>query len=156
MSNLDHQYCSAFKKNGDQCIYKAKKNIDHLYYCKIHWKQYINNQSNNQILEYSIDDNAECSICLNKIFYSKRIKLCMTCCCHIFHLNCINKWILDHNSCPICRFQQNRNDLIIICKPLTQYDNIVESLKNNFQNIIKNTSYEKLLLLNDILISFEI
>ena len=43
----------------------------------------------------------ECSICLQETKeteYSRLLK-----CGHKFHKKCIDKWIIKHNTCPICR-----------------------------------------------------
>ncbi len=45
----------------------------------------------------------ECSICLNEI--SKATGLVTLSCCHNFHLSCIGKWVLKHESCPLCRHE---------------------------------------------------
>ncbi|KAK8791958.1 hypothetical protein WA158_005335 [Blastocystis sp. Blastoise] len=42
-----------------------------------------------------------CSICLNKYKLSDTIRLLY--CHHIFHKDCIDTWLLIHNTCPICR-----------------------------------------------------
>lgn len=42
-----------------------------------------------------------CSVCINDIFVGeKAVKLI---CKHIFHKNCIYKWVRVQKSCPICR-----------------------------------------------------
>ncbi len=45
-------------------------------------------------------DHQECSICLNNIktYYNGVLP-----CGHIFHTDCILKWIDRSNTCPMCR-----------------------------------------------------
>ena len=42
------------------------------------------------------------SICLDK--FNDNDEILLTKCNHIFHKDCINKWIIDYNiKCPICK-----------------------------------------------------
>jgi hypothetical protein len=43
----------------------------------------------------------DCSICLENIINEEHKKI--TTCNHIFHEECMAKWILQNNSCPLCR-----------------------------------------------------
>lgn len=45
-------------------------------------------------------EKQECAICLNNI-YPKN--LCITKCNHVFHQKCIDHWLDDKISCPMCR-----------------------------------------------------
>lgn len=48
----------------------------------------------------------DCTICMEKIDSTdKKILTCN----HKFHTNCINKWLLENNTCPICRTTQYTN-----------------------------------------------
>ena len=56
-------------------------------------------------IEVIIDDNIpECSICLEYILDD----LHKTKCNHIFHNKCINDWLNEKNTCPLCRRNINR------------------------------------------------
>uniref|UniRef100_A0A0D6QYK7 RING-type domain-containing protein n=1 Tax=Araucaria cunninghamii TaxID=56994 RepID=A0A0D6QYK7_ARACU len=48
-------------------------------------------------------DEVTCAVCLNKFDDSEEITQLRNC-CHIFHKNCLDKW-LDHDqkTCPLCR-----------------------------------------------------
>uniref|UniRef100_A0A0C9RIE7 TSA: Wollemia nobilis Ref_Wollemi_Transcript_17198_659 transcribed RNA sequence n=1 Tax=Wollemia nobilis TaxID=56998 RepID=A0A0C9RIE7_9CONI len=50
-----------------------------------------------------IDEDAMCAVCLSSFKEEDEIReLCN--CCHIFHRNCLDKWIdLDQKTCPLCR-----------------------------------------------------
>jgi hypothetical protein len=41
----------------------------------------------------------ECPICLETIFKNKKILKCK----HIFHKSCLNEWLINHDTCPMCR-----------------------------------------------------
>lgn len=44
----------------------------------------------------------ECSVCLS--LFKDGEKLCvMPKCEHVFHLECVNKWLAGHTTCPFCR-----------------------------------------------------
>lgn len=43
----------------------------------------------------------ECRVCMEELgggAAAKRVP-----CAHVFHENCISKWLSFHNSCPLCR-----------------------------------------------------
>ena len=42
----------------------------------------------------------ECPICLEKI---NENKASLNDCVHVFHLNCIRKWLERKKTCPVCR-----------------------------------------------------
>ncbi|XP_078177485.1 E3 ubiquitin-protein ligase ATL59-like [Carex rostrata] len=46
--------------------------------------------------------NAECSICLGGLEEGDPVRL-MPNCMHLFHQDCIDKWLQSHATCPICR-----------------------------------------------------
>lgn len=78
-------------------------------------RQYLFNNSNKEkIMQKLIDisfkenknnrDNEKCAICLQNFIENEYIK--MTSCYHLFHFNCIEKWIeekIESPDCPICR-----------------------------------------------------
>lgn len=45
------------------------------------------------------DEDDDCPICLNVLKVAKVMP-----CKHMFHNNCIEKWLKIHGSCPVCRF----------------------------------------------------
>lgn len=45
--------------------------------------------------------NKECSICQSK--FNQGEKLCTLSCMHIFHYNCMEKWVQYKPKCPLCR-----------------------------------------------------
>lgn len=87
--------CKARTLNGMPCSYKAK--LDG--YCMIHYKKIKANEANDA------NETSECSICQSEIKGSKWYGGTVVQCGHIFHLDCIEKWVYDHyhTTCPICR-----------------------------------------------------
>ncbi|XP_022961194.1 probable E3 ubiquitin-protein ligase ZFP1 [Cucurbita moschata] len=51
-----------------------------------------------------IESDDVCVICLEELERRKKSLVGMPC-FHVFHRNCIVKWLADTNSCPVCRFQ---------------------------------------------------
>ncbi|CAL5190667.1 unnamed protein product [Lathyrus oleraceus] len=43
-----------------------------------------------------------CSICFQDLEDGELVRI-LSKCCHVFHLECIDKWLLQQGSCPICR-----------------------------------------------------
>lgn len=48
------------------------------------------------------NDAAVCSICQNRIL-SQTIVRDIQVCHHIFHPECIDEWLIQHETCPVCR-----------------------------------------------------
>lgn len=63
---------------------------------------------------YSGENKEECNICIDNdsFTYKSWIKLG---CSHYFHKHCIDLWVEERNTCPICRenvYQSYRNNVI--------------------------------------------
>ncbi|KAL4319196.1 hypothetical protein GQ457_18G000960 [Hibiscus cannabinus] len=54
----------------------------------------------------------ECAVCLSK-FEDVEILRLLPKCKHGFHIDCIDKWLEKHSSCPLCRQKVNAEDLTI-------------------------------------------
>ena len=77
-----HLYNVAY---GEYVIYKKKKQ-----YIKI-----------SPLCEYNIFDQTQCVICFDNLQQTVRQLPCK----HIFHKDCIDKWILEKKgNCPICNY----------------------------------------------------
>jgi len=68
----------------------------------------INSFKNISISSKQVEDKEECSICmesykLNELVYELP-------CVHIYHKECIKKWLKSNNTCPICRYELPTND----------------------------------------------
>lgn len=44
----------------------------------------------------------DCAVCLCQFSDNDQLRLLPTC-CHAFHINCIDMWLLSNSSCPLCR-----------------------------------------------------
>ncbi|KAG6533036.1 RING-H2 finger protein ATL38-like [Zingiber officinale] len=44
----------------------------------------------------------ECAVCLSEFQEEEMLRL-LPGCCHVFHPDCIDPWLVDHVTCPICR-----------------------------------------------------
>jgi alpha-D-ribose 1-methylphosphonate 5-triphosphate synthase subunit PhnH len=43
-----------------------------------------------------------CSVCLSEMADGEKVSV-LTACMHRFHRSCVNKWLRDHDTCPLCR-----------------------------------------------------
>jgi hypothetical protein len=85
--------CNILKNNNEKCNYKAKYiTSDKNSCCGKHLEKSLS--------EYMKGTDTECSICFAKIRAKMLYRLP---CEHIFHEDCIKKWINEQNSCPLCR-----------------------------------------------------
>ncbi|GAA0164706.1 ubiquitin-protein ligase [Lithospermum erythrorhizon] len=44
----------------------------------------------------------ECAICLNEFKDEEALRM-LPKCCHVFHPECIDTWLISHVTCPVCR-----------------------------------------------------
>lgn len=65
--------------------------------CKIYYNVY---QKNKNLKQKLITNDDICSICLEKLKMDKCVILS---CEHIYHKDCIQKWLKKNDSCPNCR-----------------------------------------------------
>ena len=63
--------------------------------------QILKIKSNDDLLSDLLDNNRECSICLEE--YNQNDKVANLNCNHNYHWECIKIWLKENNTCPICR-----------------------------------------------------
>lgn len=79
----------------------------------------------------------DCPICFNQ-FQTSDMR--MTPCSHQFCQTCLDEWLEDHNTCPICRTHISANDDNYDITNLTNMieNNLTNIIENNLNNIIEN------------------
>lgn len=48
-------------------------------------------------------DTLECAVCLSELEDTEMLRLLMPKCNHVFHRECIDRWLELHTTCPVCR-----------------------------------------------------
>jgi hypothetical protein len=75
--------CSGTTKKGKRCLKRVKEGT----HCHLHKKNIV------------VEETCECSICFETVDNDKHT----TCCNHVFHKTCLQKWTINHSTCPLCR-----------------------------------------------------
>ncbi|KAM3138114.1 hypothetical protein pb186bvf_009787 [Paramecium bursaria] len=57
--------------------------------------------------KYNIQQGIDCCICLEKVVYPNTFKQLECDGRHVYHINCINQWLLHHPTCPLCQYLWN-------------------------------------------------
>jgi Ring finger domain len=55
----------------------------------------------------------ECAVCLSEFEDDDKMRLLLPGCCHAFHPECIDGWLKNHVTCPVCRSDLTHNAEII-------------------------------------------
>ncbi|KAF5189742.1 E3 ubiquitin-protein ligase atl42-like [Thalictrum thalictroides] len=55
-------------------------------------------------------EGLECAVCLSKFEENETLRL-LPKCKHAFHVNCVDQWLENHSSCPLCRLKVDVDDL---------------------------------------------
>ncbi|MED6205399.1 hypothetical protein PIB30_017211 [Stylosanthes scabra] len=55
-------------------------------------------------------EGLECTVCLSRFEDSEVLRL-LPKCQHAFHINCIDKWLESHSTCPLCRYRVEPGDI---------------------------------------------
>ena len=75
-------------------------------------KTYLEDVNNNSCLKiYDKINPIGCSICKENIKFCNIVRTLK--CSHTFHHKCIDTWLEDHSTCPICRYQLRRRQYSI-------------------------------------------
>ncbi|XP_057966931.1 E3 ubiquitin-protein ligase ATL42-like [Malania oleifera] len=57
-------------------------------------------------------EGLECAVCLSKFEDIEVLRL-LPKCKHAFHIGCVDQWLENHSSCPLCRHKVSAEDLTI-------------------------------------------
>ncbi|KAF8393408.1 hypothetical protein HHK36_021652 [Tetracentron sinense] len=69
-------------------------------------------------------EGLECAVCLSKFEDTEILRL-LPKCKHAFHIDCIDQWLENHSSCPLCRLKVDVADLTAFT-----YSNSLRFLRN--------------------------
>ncbi|XP_022853634.1 RING-H2 finger protein ATL43-like [Olea europaea var. sylvestris] len=76
-------------------------------------------------------DGLECAVCLNRFEHAEFLRL-LPKCKHAFHVECVDTWLDAHSTCPLCRYQVDPEDILLV-----DYEN--KSLYNHDQSNEKSS-----------------
>lgn len=54
-------------------------------------------------------DGLECAVCLSKFDDAEVLRL-LPKCKHAFHVDCVDRWLESHSTCPLCRYRIDPDD----------------------------------------------
>ncbi|KAJ4750493.1 RING/U-box superfamily protein [Rhynchospora pubera] len=58
-----------------------------------------------------IPGTLECAVCLSEYNDSDTLRI-LPGCCHVFHTDCIDHWLSNHDACPVCRASLTNPNII--------------------------------------------
>ena len=114
---MENDCCKFITKVGTQCKHKQKING----FCTMHNKD-------------------KCPICFELV--QRNVKKLS--CNHIFHEECITRWYVTTDSCPVCRVGQGKDSYI-------RFKNLVEdNMRNKYKDAIDSLENEVVRLRREI------
>jgi hypothetical protein len=105
ISNIKHYY-NKIKNLCNKCLlrFKRRSNIES---GTVNNENFVVIELDNieikKVKEFPENLDLNCSICLDKIDKKQLKNSTYLNCNHAFHLECINKWTINKNTCPNCR-----------------------------------------------------
>lgn len=79
-------------------------------------------------------EGLECAVCLNK-FESSEILRLLPKCKHAFHVECVDTWLDAHSTCPLCRYQVDPEDILLISHETKSVSSVTSSPVKEKQKI---------------------
>lgn len=81
--------------------------------------------------------DTECAVCREDLIVGDKMQELP--CKHLFHPNCLKPWLDEHNSCPICRYELQTDDLEYELKK--ERDKEAEEERKGAANAIRGGEY---------------
>ena len=80
----------------------------------------------------------ECAVCLNG-FEDPEVLRLLPKCKHAFHMECVDMWLDQHSSCPLCRYKVNPDDIVLPQRQNTDEESSSSNIERG-NNINDNVS----------------
>jgi len=61
-----------------------------------------------EVIKDLLQQQQECYICQENFEIGEKISVLP--CSHLFHVDCVMKWLKEHNTCPVCRYELETDD----------------------------------------------
>lgn len=58
-------------------------------------------------------DGLECAVCLTR-FEAEEVLRLLPKCKHAFHVECVDTWLDQHSTCPLCRYRVRSEDVLLV------------------------------------------
>ncbi|KAL9154786.1 hypothetical protein ABFS82_10G139800 [Erythranthe guttata] len=58
-------------------------------------------------------EGLECAVCLNR-FEAEEVLRLLPKCKHAFHVECVDTWLDEHSTCPLCRYRVDPEDILLV------------------------------------------
>ncbi|PIN23035.1 hypothetical protein CDL12_04257 [Handroanthus impetiginosus] len=86
-------------------------------------------------------EGLECAVCLSRFEETEILRL-LPKCRHAFHMNCIDKWLESHSSCPLCRYRFNLGDLKSLTYTSSFRSPCISAEEQNLEFFIQREEYQ--------------
>ena len=98
----------------------------------------------NSISNLKLQSNEKCAICLNNI--TEQTGIIKTSCGHFYHLKCASGWLVNNDSCPMCRKILTENEQIgeIFQDTVNEYEKKIYDMKQ-YYDYYNDSRYEEIM-----------
>ncbi|XP_057488574.1 E3 ubiquitin-protein ligase ATL4-like [Actinidia eriantha] len=84
----------------------------------------------------------DCAVCLSKFEPNDQLRL-LPLCCHAFHTQCIDSWLLSNQTCPLCRSTVHPTETDVLNKILSASEDHRNGNGNSFRIEIGSLSRQR-------------